>query len=139
MVGVCLRVGRVFEQCFRGKRAAGLYLFYLKNTLRQRTGLIHNDILCVCRRLQIVAALDQKADLGRTADAAKKAQRNGNDQRAWTGNNQKLQGSVDPFAKQRAAEARRAAVGAGVLQVDVLVCDVEIAAEDDRFNGVQLL
>ena len=37
------------------------------------------------------------------------------------------------------AEARRAAVGAWVLQVDVLVCDVEIAAEDDRFNGVQLL
>ena len=51
MVGVCLRVGRVFEQFFRGKRAAGLYLFYLKNTLRQRTGLIHNDILRVCRRL----------------------------------------------------------------------------------------
>ena len=30
-------------------------------------------------------------------------------------------------------------LGAGVLQVYVLVCDVEIAAEDDRFNGVQLL
>ena len=32
------------------------------------------------------------------------------------------------------AEARRAAVGAGVLQVDVLVCNVEVAAEDDGFN-----
>ena len=36
-------------------------------------------------------------------------------------------------------EARRAAVGAGVLQINVLVRDVQIAAEDDRLLGVELL
>ena len=37
------------------------------------------------------------------------------------------------------AEARRAAVRAGVFQVDILVCDVQIPADDDGLFGIQLL
>ena len=37
------------------------------------------------------------------------------------------------------AEARRAAVGTGVFQVDILVRNVQISADDDRLFGIQLL
>ena len=36
-------------------------------------------------------------------------------------------------------KTRRAAVGAGVLQINVLVRDVQITAQDDRLLGIQLL
>lgn len=59
------------------------------------------------QRFQIVAALYENTNLGSTADTAKEAKRDGNDQRTRTGNNQESQGSVNPDAKRLPSNKRR--------------------------------
>ena len=71
----------------------------LKGALRQGAGLIEHHNAGVCQLFQISRAFDEDAAGGSTADAAEKAQRDGDDQRTGAADDKEGQSAVDPIAK----------------------------------------
>ena len=74
---------RVLHQLFR-IHAAVMDLIDFKHPLGQRTGLIKNDDSRLRQNFQIVRAFDQNSGFAGAADAGKKAERDADDQGAWT-------------------------------------------------------
>ena len=74
--------------------------------LGQRAGLVKDYDARLGQRLQIIAALDQDTLLGRAADAAEKAQGNGNHQGAGAGHHQEVQRAGHPHTPLPTREQR---------------------------------
>ena len=94
--GILLRQSRVFQHLIRFKARLRMDGGYGKGALRQGAGLVEHHGVRLGQRFQIVAALDQNTALGGAADAAEKAQRYGDHQRAGAGDDQEGQGPVEP-------------------------------------------
>lgn len=67
-----------------------------KGALSQSACLVQHHDSGIGQGLQIVAPLHQDTLLGRSAQPAKKGQGNGDDQGAWAGYDQEVQGTGDP-------------------------------------------
>ena len=74
---------------------------HFKVALRDRTGLVHNDIFDISQRLHEVGALDQNTLIARAADPAEERQRYTDHDRAGTADDQECERSVDPVGPQR--------------------------------------
>ena len=77
--------------------AAGGDGLYGEMALRERSGFIKYCNSGFGKLLKMIAALDQNAAATGSADAAKKAERNGNDKRTGTADHQKTQRAIAPF------------------------------------------
>lgn len=75
---------------------AGLTWLTAKTPLGQGAGFIKHSNGGVGKCFQIVTALDEDAAAGSAADAAEEAQRNADDQRAGTADNQEGERTADP-------------------------------------------
>ena len=106
MVGIILCVCRQLQKLFLF-HAIGMDFTYRKRSFGQSASLIKDYNFGMSQRFQIVAALYENTNPGSTADTAKEAKRDGNDQRTRTGNNQESQGSVNPDAKRLPSNKRR--------------------------------
>ena len=67
----------------------------------QGAGFVKDHRSGAGQRLQVIGALDQDAGLTRAADTGEEAQRDADDQRAGTADNQEGQGAVNPVAPFR--------------------------------------
>ena len=72
-----------------------------------RSGLVEYDRPDIRQSFQIVRSLDEDPFPGSSADPAEEAQRDGNDQGAGAGNDQKDQRPVDPGAPATVEKQRR--------------------------------
>ena len=88
-----------FHQCGVGHALGGVDAGDLKGALRQGAGLIEHHNTGVGKLFQIGRALDEDAAGGSAADAAEKAQRDGDDQRTGAADDKEGQSAVDPVAK----------------------------------------
>ena len=77
-----------------------------ENALRQGAGLVKHGNAGLGQGLEVVAALDQDAALGRAADAAEEGEGDRNDQRTGAADDQEGQRTHDPV-KPAAQEQRR--------------------------------
>lgn len=94
MVRIPLRKSRALQKLFPGKAALRVYGGDGKGTPGQRAGFVEDHGLRFGQGFEVVAALDQDTALAGPADAAEKAQRNRDHQRAGTGDDQENQGPV---------------------------------------------
>jgi hypothetical protein len=77
-----------------------------KNTFGQRARFIENYGVDIVQGFKVIAALDQKPVTRRAADPAEKAERDGDDQRARAGYDQKYESPVQQITRR--VRARRA-------------------------------
>ena len=80
---------------------------HVKDALGERARLVKDHRFGLGQRLQVVAALDQDALPRRPANAAEKAKRHGDHQRARAGDHQERQRPVKPGRKRLAGDQRR--------------------------------
>ena len=78
-----------------------------KAAARERAGLVKGSGIHRGERLQIVAALDQHAALGRRAEAAEQAERHRNDQRAGAGRRERTERAINPGGETAESDQRR--------------------------------
>lgn len=96
MVGVALGQGRQTQQLAAVHAVGRAYLGHPEDPLGQGTRLVKDDAAGFAQSLQIVGPLDQDASPGCPADAAEKAQGDGDYQSAGTANDQEGQRPVEP-------------------------------------------
>ncbi len=106
VIGIVLRIRRQFQQ-FLVLHTVGMNFSNGKGAFCQSAGLVEHNSFRVGQRLQVVAALDEYADLGRAANTAEEAERNRNHQRTGAGNDQEGQGPVNPNAERLPCHQRR--------------------------------
>ena len=99
VLGPAFRQRSGFHQCGVGHALGGVDAGDLKGALRQGAGLIEHHNAGVCQLFQIGRAFDEDAAGGSTADAAEKAQRDGDDQRTGAADDKEGQSAVDPIVK----------------------------------------
>ena len=99
MFGVALGQGRRLQQFGFVHAGGGADPGHLKDTAGQGAGLVKDHHPGAGQLFQIGRALDQDAAPARPADAAEKAQRDADDQRAGAGDDQEGQRPVDPAAE----------------------------------------
>lgn len=104
MVRIPLRKSRALQKLFPGKAALRVYGGDGKGTPGQRAGFVEDHGLRFGQGFEVVAALDQDTALAGPADAAEKAQRNRDHQRAGTGDDQENQGPVEPVGPSGSQE-----------------------------------
>ena len=96
MAGKAFGQSSLFQQLFFGAAVGRADLADGKNALGQGAGFIKHSNGGVGKCFQIVTALDEDAAAGSAADAAEEAQRNADDQRAGTADNQEGERTADP-------------------------------------------
>ena len=99
MLGPALRQRSGFHQSILGGALRGVDAGDLEGALGQGAGLVKDHDAGAGQLFQVGGTLDQDAAGGGTADAAEEAQRDGDDQRAGTADDQEGQGAVDPVAE----------------------------------------
>ena len=116
VVGERLGKGCNLEQRLLGVACLGVYRDNRERAVGERAGLVEDDGVNIGERLEVVGAFDEDAQLGRTADAAKEAQRHANHQCARAADDeegQTAQNPVGPGAGDQAAAEREYRGGAG--------------------------
>ena len=101
MLGPAFCQSSGFHQLLRAEVPGGVDPYHLKGALGQGTGLVEHYDAGACQLLQISRTLYQNATGRGTADASKKAQGDGNDQRTGAADDQEGQGTVDPLPELR--------------------------------------
>ena len=96
MLGPALGQSGGFHEGIPGHAVFGVDAHHLEGALGQGAGLIKHHDAGAGQLLQIGGALDQDAAGGSAADAAEEAQRNADDQRAGTADNQEGERTADP-------------------------------------------
>lgn len=84
-----------------------------KGALSQSACLVQHHDSGIGQGLQIVAPLHQDTLLGRSAQPAKKGQGNGDDQGAWAGYDQEVQGTGDPHPPPASQQGGKQPQGQG--------------------------
>ena len=106
MVGIALRQGGQLEQP-RLLHPHGVAFGHAEAAPGQGAGLVEHHGAGLGQGLQVVAALDEDALTGGPADAAEKAQRDGNHQRAGAGDDQEDERPVEPLREAAAQDEGR--------------------------------
>ena len=96
VIGKRLGKGRDFEQRLLGIACLGVYRHDRKRAVGERAGLVKDDGVHIGERLEVVGALDENAQLGCAADAAKEAQRHADHECARAADDQEGQAAQDP-------------------------------------------
>ena len=96
MVGQELGQGGHLQQILR-RHLIGVDGRHVKAAVRERARLVKDHDARLGQGLQVIAALDEDAAPGCAADAAEEAERNRDDQRARTGDDQKRQRAPEPL------------------------------------------
>ena len=104
---VDLGVRGVLDQLFILDRGV-VHAADLEIALRQRAGLVQDDGADLRERLHEVRSLDEDAVRARAADPGEEAQRDGNDQRAGTGDHEEGQRAVKPHRPLRLTAQKQA-------------------------------
>ena len=86
-------MGRPVQQFLRGNAVTGKHFIHGKNAFRQGSGFVKHHRLHLPQGIQIVAPFQQNPLPRRSPYSGKKAQRDGQYQRAGAGNHQQDQGA----------------------------------------------
>ena len=106
----------------------------------ERAGFVEHDGVNVGKRLEVVGALDENAQLGRTANAAKEAQRHADNEGARAADDQEGQAAQDPVGPgagdQTAAEREHRSGAGDGGRVDACEARDEVLGARLLFAGV---
>ena len=91
MIGERLSKGCDFEQRLLGIAGLGVCRDHRERAVGEGARLVKDDGVHVGERLEVVRTLDENAQLGRAADAAKEAQRHADHERARAADDQEGQ------------------------------------------------
>ena len=97
VIGERLSKGCDFEQRLLGIAGLGVYRDHRERAVGEGARLVKDDGVHVGERLEVVRTLDENAQLGRAADAAKEAQRHADHERARAADDQEGQAAQDPI------------------------------------------
>ena len=109
VIGERLRKGCDLEQRLLGIASLGVHRDHRERAVGEGARLVKDDGVNVGERLEVVRTLDENAQLGRAADAAKEAQRHADHERARAADDQEgqtAQNPVGPGAGDQAAAKR---------------------------------
>ena len=140
VIGERLRKGCDLEQRLLGIARLGVHRHDRKRAVGERAGLVEDDGVHVGERFEVVGALDENAQLGCAADAAKEAERHADHERARAADDQEGQAAQDPVGPgagdQAAAEREyRGSAGDGGRVDAGEACD-EVLGARLLFAGV---
>ena len=107
MRGVAFCVCRVEEHLLLAETLCGDNARDMEAALREGARLVKDDGVCIGKRLEVVAALDEDAGAACTADAGKEGERHGDDERTRAGDDEEGQGAVDPHGEGISGDERR--------------------------------
>ena len=152
VIGERLRKGCDLEQRLLGVASLGVHRDHRERAVGEGAGLVKDDGVHIGERLEIVRTLDEDAQLGCAADAAKEAERHADHERARAADDQEGQAAQDPVGPgagdQAAAEREyRGSAGDGgrvdageardeVLGVRLLFAGVFYELQDARDGGL---
>ena len=140
MVGERLGKGGDLEQRLLGIAGFGVYRHDRKRAVGERAGLVKDDGVHIGERLEVVGALDEDAQLGCAANAAKEAERDANHERARAADDQEGQAAQDPVGPgagdQAAAEREHRGSAGDGGRVDAGKARDEVLGARLLFAGV---
>ena len=96
VIGERLRKGCDLEQRLLGIASLGVHRDHRERAVGERAGLVKDDGVHIGERLEVVRTLDEDAQLGCAANAAKEAERDANHERARAADDQEGQAAQDP-------------------------------------------
>ena len=140
VVGERLGKGRDLEERLLGIAGLGVHRDDREGAVGERAGLVEDDGVNVGKRLEVVGALDEHAQLGRAADAAKEAERHTDYQRARAADDEEGQAAQDPVGPstgdQTAAEREHRCGAGDGGRVDACEARDEVLGARLLFAGV---
>ena len=107
MVGIRFGMSRQLKQAIAFDAFCGMNSNNAEGAARKRTGFIEHDCIDRGKGLQIIAALDQNAELARAANAAEKRKRNADDKRTRAAHYEERKSAENPIAPRAEAEQGR--------------------------------